>query len=112
MVKFIDGICSPVKEEPVVGDDNGCMGILFQIGFQPFYGLYIQMVGGLIQKEDIRLGEEKPDHGNLGLFPTGKLGKLLFLIFFLKTKSGEDTVVFLFPGEPLPIPFIRTWTGL
>ena len=70
------------------------------------------MVGGLIQQEKVRLREQKPDHGNLSLLTAGELGQLLFLIFFLKSESRKDPVIFLLPGKAFPIPFIWTGTGL
>ena len=53
--------------------------------------------------------QEQPDHGDLGLFAHRKTVQAAsFLSSFCKTKAGKDPVVFLLPGETLPIPFIRT----
>ena len=49
----------PVQEIPVMGHDEHSSGIVEQIGFQPGDGVHIQVVGGLVQKDEIRMGEQK-----------------------------------------------------
>ena len=108
VLKFPDGICRAVQEKAVMGYHNDSSRITAQIIFQPFNGLYIQMVGRFIQQQEIRFLQKQTDHCDFSLFASGKLFKPLLFIFLCKTKAGKDPVVFLLPCETLPVPFIRT----
>ena len=46
-----------VQKIPVVGHDNYGVGKINQKLFQPFNGIQIQVVGGLIQKQNVRIAE-------------------------------------------------------
>ena len=64
----------PVQEIPVMGYDEHSSGIIEQIGFQPGDGIHIQVVGGLVQKDDIRMGKQKLSQSHTGLLAAGKRG--------------------------------------
>ena len=61
-----------VDEVPVVGDgkDRPLEGL--DIVFQPFHAVQVQMVGGLVQQEDIRLLQQEPCQVDPGLLPAGE----------------------------------------
>ena len=61
LAKFnLDDFCyNPVQEIPVMGHDEHSSGIVEQIGFQPGDGVHIEVVGGLVQKDEIWMGEQK-----------------------------------------------------
>ena len=42
-----------------MGHDEHSSGIVEQIGFQPGDGVHIEVVGGLVQKDEIWMGEQK-----------------------------------------------------
>lgn len=88
-----------------MGYHNDSSRITAQIIFQPFNGLYIQMVGRFIQQQEIRFLQKQTDHCDFSLFASGKLFKPLLFIFLCKTKAGKDPVVFLLPCETLPVPY-------
>ena len=69
------------------------------------------MVGRFIQQQNIRMGKKKTDQGNLRLLAARELRQPFPFIFFGKSETSEEPVIFLFPGETFPIPFVRTWTG-
>jgi hypothetical protein len=48
-----------VEEIAVVGDDQNCAGIIAQVAFEPRHRLGVEMVGRLVEKEQIGLREEK-----------------------------------------------------
>ena len=51
-------MCHRIQELPVVGYQHHGPVIIFQIGFQPFYGLYVQMVGRFVEQQQVRVLEE------------------------------------------------------
>ena len=63
------------------------------------------------QQQNIRMGKKKTDQGNLRLLAARELRQPFPFIFFGKSETSEEPVIFLFPGETFPIPFVRTWTG-
>ena len=52
---FVYHIHHPVQKHPVMGYDDHRPVIILQIPFQPADGRHIQVVGRLVQKQDIRL---------------------------------------------------------
>ena len=53
-----------VQKIPVVGNDDNRPGVVHQIGFQPRDGFHVQVVGRLVQKDDIRFGEQELTEGD------------------------------------------------
>src|SRR5699024_9448584 len=51
---------NPVKKVTVMGDDEHRAPVIAEKGLQPADGVHIQMVGRLVQKDDIRLREKDP----------------------------------------------------
>ena len=61
-----------VQKVPVVGDgQNGALEP-FQILLQPLGGPQVQMVGGLVQKEDVGVLQNEPGQVDPGLLPAGQ----------------------------------------
>ena len=56
-----------VQEVTVVGNDNICAAIVVQESLQPLNGLNIQMVGWLVQQQQIRIGKQQLRQLELGL---------------------------------------------
>ena len=59
-----------IQEITVVGNDKYGSWIVEKIGFQPGNALHIQMVGRLIQKQDVRLGNQKLAKSHTGFLTT------------------------------------------
>ena len=53
-----------------MGNGDHCAGILLQMLLQPSYGLGIQMVGRLVEQQNIWLFEQQTAHGNAPSFTT------------------------------------------
>ena len=47
-----------------MGNDNDRPGVVHQIGFQPRDGFHVEVVGWLVQKDDIRFGEQELTEGD------------------------------------------------
>ena len=60
-----------------MGDQNKGILILLQITLQPFNMLLIQIVGRLIQKQDVWLFQKQLSQKHLGTLAAGKLGNIL-----------------------------------
>jgi len=61
-----------VQEISIVGDRHHRPGIFFKVLLEPGDGLCIEVVGGLIEKEQLRLLEEHPAQRHAPLFTAGK----------------------------------------
>ena len=70
-----------------MGDNKNSSRIIQQIGFQPGNAFHIQVVGGLIQQENVRIGEQKLAQGNPGFLTAGKSFNLFFEVLLCKAKS-------------------------
>ena len=61
-----------IKKITVMGYNKYSSRIIQQISFQPGNAFHIQVVGRLIQKKDIRLGEKKFAQRHTGFLAAGK----------------------------------------
>ena len=57
--------------------DHGA-GIIFQVTFQPSHRFSIEMVGGLVEQEQIGLFQEQATQSHTTALATGKMGDLRF----------------------------------
>ena len=55
-----------------MGDRDNCAWILLEMMFQPGNGFSIQVVGGLIQKKDVRFFQEQSTQGHTSPLAAGK----------------------------------------
>ena len=56
-----------------MGYYNHCLRVILQVTLQPFNGGNVQVVCGLIQKQNIRFTEKKLNKGNLCLLSAGEV---------------------------------------
>ena len=70
-----------------MGHDNDAAAVAFKVCLQPGDGFHIQVVGRLIQKQDIRLGEKQLAQGNAGFLPSGKGVDVFGEFLLLKSKA-------------------------
>ncbi len=61
-----------VQEKTVVGDDDISPGKALEKVFQPLYGLDVQMVSGLVQKQQVGPAQEHFGQLELGLLPAAE----------------------------------------
>jgi hypothetical protein len=72
VVELQDGTCDRVQEVSVVRDDeDGGLGVLDEV-LQPLYGAQVQVVGRLVEEDEIRLGEEEAGQGDAALLASGE----------------------------------------
>ena len=76
-----------IQKITVMGDDKYSARVVEKIGLKPGNALHIQVVGWLIQKQDIRLGDQKLTKGNPCLLTTGKVFNLFVVVFLFKSKA-------------------------
>ena len=88
VLEHLDHLChDPVKEIPVMRYDDDCPFIIHQIGFQPCDRIHIQVVGRLIEENDIRFCHQKTSQSDSGLLSAGKFRHFLVKIFLSKAES-------------------------
>ena len=81
-----------IDKIPIVGNGQHRSFEGVDILLQPFHAPQIQVVGGLIQQQNIRLFQQQPGKVHPGLFPAGKAGKFLASLFGRNAKTVADLV--------------------
>ena len=71
-----DAADGAVEEVPVMADGQHRAPEPPQILLQPLGGLHIQMVGGLVQQQDVRVLQNQPPQVHTGLFAAGQAREL------------------------------------
>ena len=79
-----------IQKITVMGNNKYGTRIVQKIGFQPGNTLHIQMVGRLIEKKNVRLGDQKLTKCDACLLSAGESFNLLVEIFFCETKTPEN----------------------
>src|SRR5690606_28041665 len=72
-VQFQNPLGGVVQKVTVVSDCYYSAGELAQEHFQPIHTFRVQVVGGLIQQQHIRLGQQQLAQGHAALFTTGQV---------------------------------------
>ena len=67
MVNNVDNI---VQKRNIMGDENKSILIFLKITLQPGNVLFVQIVGGLVKKKDVRFLKKKLGKKNLGTLTT------------------------------------------
>ena len=75
-VELEDPLGHVVQEVPVVGDRDDGARVLLQVLLQPLHALRVQVVGGLIEQQQVRLGQQQPAQRDPALLPAGQAGDL------------------------------------
>ena len=73
---MIDEVDDTVQEGNVMADQNESILVFVQITLQPFDMLRIQIVGRLVQEQDIRLLQQELSQQNLGTLAAGQFGDI------------------------------------
>ena len=77
VVDLDDPLDHPIQEPAVVGDGQHRALVAIQILLQPLGGVEIQVVGGLVQQEDVGVLQNQAGQVDPGLLPAGQGGKEL-----------------------------------
>ena len=81
-----------VEKIPVMGDGEYRALEFQQVFLQPFHAFHVQMVGGLVQQQNIRLLQQQSRQVYSGLFAAGEHGKVLGTHFLGDTQAVADFV--------------------
>ena len=73
-----------------MGDQDKSIFILLEIPLQPFDMLGVQVVGGLVQKKDVRLLQKQLSQEHLGPLASGKLVHVLIQSDLIQAKGPAD----------------------
>ena len=98
IVQFDHLVGDPIKEIAVVGDDNHRTLIIQKVRFQPCDGLQIQMVGRLIQNDQIGFQQKEFSKCNPCFLAAGQGGHGFIKLVFRKTESLQYTHKLAFIG--------------
>ena len=79
-----------VEEIAVVGDDNDCIGEVDQKFLQPVDGVQIQMVGGLVEEQNIGIAEQSAGKQDLDLLCAGDLAHQISVKLGLDPETVEQ----------------------
>ena len=80
-----------IEKITVMGNDEYSARIIQKISFQPGDAFHIEVVGRLIEKQDIRFGNQQFTECDTCFLTTGKSGNLFVEIFFSETKTIQNT---------------------
>src|SRR5208337_5436689 len=84
---LIDG---DVEEKAVVRDQQVSVRIIVQVLFQPVAGFEVQMVGGLVEQQQVGLFQQELAEGNAHLPATRKLFRAARPVRLVESESGEN----------------------
>ena len=70
-----------------MGDDEHGPAVIHEIRFKPFYGVHVEVVRGLVEKDDIRRGQKQPPESNPGFLAAGELPDAFSEFFFGKAET-------------------------
>ncbi len=83
-----------------MGNQDDREGVGLEIRFQPVARLDVQVVGRLVEKEDIRLHQQQPGKGDPHLPAAGELAAVPFPVGREEAEAGEDVPHFGLHGVP------------
>ena len=69
LVEFEDGGGDRVDEVPVVGDEQHRALVCREVPLQPGQGWVVEVVGGLVEQQDVRRGEQQRGQRQPGFLP-------------------------------------------
>ena len=77
-----------------MGDQNKSIFVFLKIPLQPFNMLYVQIVGRLVKKKDIRFLKQQLSKKDLGSLTAGKLSYVTVHTDLIQPKSTADFLYF------------------
>src|SRR5690606_22548956 len=75
-VQLEDPLGGVVEEVAVMGDGHHRARVALQELLQPFHRFGVEVVGGLVQQQHVRLGEQQAAQGDAALLAAGEVGDL------------------------------------
>ena len=93
---------NPVQEIAVMGDHDHSTFVIQQISLQPGDGVHVQMVGGLVQDDQLRPLQKELAQSHPGLLAAGKGGHGLLEFRLREAQSFQHADDFAFIGISAP----------
>ncbi len=90
VVEVKDAVHRDIQEPAVVAHHEQGVGIVFKVALQPRRGLQIQVVGGLVQEQQVRGAKEHRRQGHPHAPPAGEGVEGTMLGGFVETEPGQD----------------------
>ena len=90
LIQVHDPLGHPVQEVAVVADQEQGLGVASQIVLEPEARLEIQMVGRLVQEQQVGLGEQHRSECCAHAPAAGEAGQRLLLRGLVEAQAGED----------------------
>ena len=91
-LRFHDLVADPIQEGPVVADHHQRAGLADQVPLQPLDGFNIQVVGGFVQQQQIRLLQQHLAQGDPHLPAAGVVAHQLFCSLRREADRGQQLV--------------------
>ena len=105
-VDFHNPVAYTVQKIPVMGDHDQCASPFFQIVLQPVCHVIVQMVGGLVQQQNVRRGEQHRNKRQALPLSAGKLACRLVKV--PDPKAGHHGLGVAFDGPPVLVGYISS----
>ena len=90
LVEMQDRVDRLVEQVLVVADDENRMPVGADVAFQPDHAFQVEIVGGLVEQQHIRLGEQRRGKGHPHPPAAGKCGAGLVLRRLVEAETGKD----------------------
>ena len=81
-----------------MGNQNDREGIGLEVALQPVARLDVQVVGRLVEQQDVRFGEKQPGQGDPHLPAAGELAAFTLPVRGEKTQAAQDIAHLRFHG--------------
>ena len=85
-------VCHLVNEIAVMGNGQHRALKSLDIGFQPLHAVQVQVVGGLIQQQDVRFFQQQSCQIDAGLFPAGQAVEELWPLLSSNAQAVADLI--------------------
>ncbi len=79
-----------IQKNAIVRDNQRPAGCAAQPAFQPLQHLHVQMVGGFIQQQNLRIGEQHLRQRQTGALPPAEIGYRHFLFKMRQSQISQD----------------------
>lgn len=83
-----------VHHGAVVGDEDDGAFVVVEVVLHETLGIDVEVVGGFVEEEDFRLGEEELGHGDAHLPAAGEFAAIAGEVGVLEAEAGEDGLDF------------------
>ena len=85
-----DGVHHAVEEVSVVRDDDDGAGVILEVAFEPVDAVDVEVVGGLVEEEDVGAAEEEAGEGHAHTPSARKRGEGAVEVIGGEAEPGED----------------------